>query len=89
MQSGDGVVIAWAYGTAGRVTKGVEPGATIGFVREPSGTLVSMRTGGSSQYYVTDALIMPPGAAGLPTWGIVLVLGAFIVAVLVVVSRRR
>src|SRR5205085_6209579 len=25
------------------------------FVREPSGTLVSMRSGGSSQYYLTDA----------------------------------
>ncbi|MEV6810506.1 RHS repeat-associated core domain-containing protein, partial [Streptomyces sp. NPDC051129] len=26
-----------------------------GFVREPSGNLVSMRSGGSSQYYLTDA----------------------------------
>jgi RHS repeat-associated protein len=26
-----------------------------GFVREPSGTLVAMRSGGSSQYYLTDA----------------------------------
>ncbi|GHD29605.1 hypothetical protein [Streptomyces galbus] len=30
-------------------------GAATGFVREPSGTLVAMRTGGSSQYYLTDA----------------------------------
>lgn len=30
-------------------------GAATGFVREPSGTLVSMRTGGNSQYYLTDA----------------------------------
>ncbi|WP_279592820.1 RHS repeat-associated core domain-containing protein [Streptomyces liangshanensis] len=29
-------------------------GTTTGFVREPSGTLVSMRTGGNSQYYLTD-----------------------------------
>lgn len=29
-------------------------GASTGFVREPSGTLVAMRTGGSSQYYLTD-----------------------------------
>nr|WP_312038297.1 RHS repeat-associated core domain-containing protein [Streptomyces galbus] len=30
-------------------------GAATGFVREPSGTLVAMRTGGSSPYYLTDA----------------------------------
>ncbi|MFF4490480.1 RHS repeat-associated core domain-containing protein [Streptomyces sp. NPDC001544] len=30
-------------------------GAATGFVREPSGTLVAMRSGGSSQYYLTDA----------------------------------
>ncbi|WP_345669848.1 RHS repeat-associated core domain-containing protein [Streptomyces similanensis] len=30
-------------------------GTATGFVREPSGTLVAMRTGGSSQYYLTDA----------------------------------
>ncbi|MFH8336296.1 RHS repeat-associated core domain-containing protein [Streptomyces sp. AM6-12] len=30
-------------------------GAATGFVREPSGTLVAMRRGGSSQYYLTDA----------------------------------
>jgi RHS repeat-associated protein len=30
-------------------------GAATGFVREPSGTLVAMRSGGSSQYYLSDA----------------------------------
>jgi RHS repeat-associated protein len=30
-------------------------GTATGFVREPSGTLVAMRSGGSSQYYLTDA----------------------------------
>ncbi|MDT9682396.1 RHS repeat-associated core domain-containing protein [Streptomyces sp. TRM76323] len=30
-------------------------GAATGFVREPSGTLIAMRSGGSSQYYLTDA----------------------------------
>lgn len=30
-------------------------GTATGFVREPSGTLVAMRTEGSSQYYLTDA----------------------------------
>ncbi|MFF9378196.1 RHS repeat-associated core domain-containing protein [Streptomyces griseoluteus] len=30
-------------------------GTATGFVREPSGTLVGMRSGGSSQYYLTDA----------------------------------
>ncbi|MFB8105881.1 RHS repeat-associated core domain-containing protein [Streptomyces sp. NPDC056007] len=30
-------------------------GAATGFVREPSGTLVAMRSGGGSQYYLTDA----------------------------------
>lgn len=35
------------------------------------------------------SLIMPPGAAGLPTWGIFLVFGVFIAAVLVVLSRHR
>ncbi len=30
-------------------------GAATGFVREPSGTLVAMRSGGASQYYLTDA----------------------------------
>ncbi|WP_327721948.1 hypothetical protein OG381_46035 [Streptomyces sp. NBC_00490] len=29
-------------------------GVGTGFVREPSGTLVAMRSGGSSQYYLTD-----------------------------------
>jgi RHS repeat-associated protein len=30
-------------------------GTATGFVREPSGTLVGMRTGGTTQYYLTDA----------------------------------
>lgn len=30
-------------------------GTATGFVREPSGTLVAMRSGGNSQYYLTDA----------------------------------
>ncbi|MEU3552221.1 RHS repeat-associated core domain-containing protein [Streptomyces longwoodensis] len=30
-------------------------GAATGFIREPSGTLVAMRSGGASQYYLTDA----------------------------------
>jgi RHS repeat-associated protein len=30
-------------------------GTATGFVREPSGTLIAMRSGGSSQYYLTDA----------------------------------
>jgi RHS repeat-associated protein len=30
-------------------------GTATGFVREPSGALVAMRSGGSSQYYLTDA----------------------------------
>ncbi|MFF7878973.1 RHS repeat-associated core domain-containing protein [Streptomyces californicus] len=30
-------------------------GTATGFVREPSGTLVAMKSGGASQYYLTDA----------------------------------
>ncbi|MFI7383722.1 RHS repeat-associated core domain-containing protein [Streptomyces sp. NPDC049813] len=30
-------------------------GAATGFIREPSGTLVAMKSGGASQYYLTDA----------------------------------
>ncbi|WP_052457225.1 RHS repeat-associated core domain-containing protein [Streptomyces sp. AcH 505] len=30
-------------------------GAATGFVREPSGTLTAIKTGGASQYYLTDA----------------------------------
>jgi len=39
-----------AIGVTGQSTSG----AASGFVREPSGTLVAMRSGGSSQYYLTD-----------------------------------
>ncbi len=38
---------------------------------------------------MTVSLIMPPSAAGLPSWGIALVLIVFVVAVLIVLSRRR
>ncbi len=38
---------------------------------------------------MTIAAIMPPSAAGLPTWGIALVFAVFIAAVLFVLSRRR
>ncbi|MGW6648538.1 hypothetical protein AMK23_09685 [Streptomyces sp. CB02130] len=41
--------------TAVGVTGQSVSGAATGFVREPSGTLVAMRSGGSSQYYLTDA----------------------------------
>ncbi|MGW5367629.1 RHS repeat-associated core domain-containing protein [Streptomyces sp. NPDC004009] len=37
------------------ITGQTASGAATGFVREPSGTLVAMRSGGSSQYYLTDA----------------------------------
>ncbi|RAJ50842.1 hypothetical protein K388_06553 [Streptomyces sp. KhCrAH-43] len=38
---------------------------------------------------MTMSLIMPSSAAGLPTWGVTLVLIAFIVAILIVITRRR
>lgn len=37
----------------------------------------------------TIAAIMPPSAAGLPAWGIFLIFGFFLVAVVVVLTRRR
>ncbi|MEW2289677.1 RHS repeat-associated core domain-containing protein, partial [Streptomyces sp. NPDC047841] len=37
------------------ITGQTATGTATGFVREPSGTLVGMRSGGSTQYYLTDA----------------------------------
>ncbi|MDH6229406.1 hypothetical protein M2169_006462 [Streptomyces sp. MJP52] len=38
---------------------------------------------------MTLSLIMPPSAAELPAWGIALLFVAFVLAVLLVLSRRR
>jgi hypothetical protein len=38
---------------------------------------------------MTMSVIMPPSAAGLPTWAIAVIFIVFILAVLLVFTRRR
>ncbi|MEU7283054.1 RHS repeat-associated core domain-containing protein [Streptomyces sp. NPDC045431] len=45
----------WFHHTALGLTGTTTAGTDTGFVREPAGTLNSMRTGGKSYYYLTDA----------------------------------
>ncbi|MEU9983785.1 RHS repeat-associated core domain-containing protein [Streptomyces sp. NPDC050856] len=45
----------WFHHTALGLTGTTTAGADTGFIREPAGTLTSMRTGGKSYYYLTDA----------------------------------
>ncbi|MFG3078095.1 RHS repeat-associated core domain-containing protein [Streptomyces sp. NPDC048225] len=51
LKAGSSTFTNAAVGITGRSVSG----AATGFVREPSGTLVAMRSGGASQYYLTDA----------------------------------
>ncbi|MGV9282854.1 RHS repeat-associated core domain-containing protein [Streptomyces sp. NPDC003730] len=51
LKAGSSTFTEAAVGITGRSVSG----AATGFVREPSGTLVAMRSGGASQYYLTDA----------------------------------
>ncbi|WP_344358281.1 RHS repeat-associated core domain-containing protein [Streptomyces gobitricini] len=45
----------WFHHTALGLTGTTTAGVDTGFIREPAGTLNSMRTGGKSYYYLTDA----------------------------------
>ncbi|WP_434600132.1 RHS repeat-associated core domain-containing protein [Streptomyces sp. A5-4] len=45
----------WFHNTALGLAGSTTNGADTGFIREPAGTLNSMRTGGKSYYYLTDA----------------------------------
>ncbi|WP_308282244.1 RHS repeat-associated core domain-containing protein [Streptomyces lichenis] len=45
----------WFHTTALGLTGTTTAGTDTGFIREPAGTLNSMRTGGKSHYYLTDA----------------------------------
>ncbi|MEU9983571.1 RHS repeat-associated core domain-containing protein [Streptomyces sp. NPDC050856] len=45
----------WFHTTALGLTGSTTAGTDTGFIREPAGTLNSMRTGGKSYYYLTDA----------------------------------
>lgn len=45
----------WFHHTALGLTGTTTAGTDTGFIREPAGTLNSMRTGGKSHYYLTDA----------------------------------
>ncbi len=47
--------MSWFHHTALGLASTTTDGVDTGFIREPSGTLNSMTTGGKSYYYLTDA----------------------------------